>query len=395
MNRLLLTTGMVIVIVLGSAHPSVGRQESSPSRVATDGLPSPETVLAAAAESLSVATPLAFDFRVEEKHGDRTTVFEGRGLTEPTAGDRRRIRLDGSRATGESGRQASSRLVVADDGSEVTVIDHGEQIEWGSPLYRAGGILFQVWTGKFMNSLAAPDALPPLVGLGPTVLAREQIQGQSCDVLELPIPGGIVGTVYVGTEDGLPRRAVLVGDGLRSQTDLSNWRAVEGKVAAEAFELEGVEGFTRREFTLGGPPAGDRAPHFELAGPDGSTLSLTDLEGRVVILDFWATWCIPCRASMSDLQELSTEYADRPLEIIGVTYQESGDPAALIEELGITYPWYEGDSIAPAYGVDQSGLPTMFLIGPDGRIRDFFYGYTGAESAARLRQAVDAALADT
>lgn len=98
---------------------------------------------------------------------------------------------------------------------------------------------------------------------------------------------------------------------------------------------------------------------------------------------------------MTELQELHAEYGDRPLEIVSVTYQESGDPAALIEELGITYPWYGGDSIAPVYGVDQSGLPTMFLIGRDGRIRDFFYGYTGEESAARLRQAVDAALADS
>jgi len=353
---------------------------------------SEEQILVQASEALSSSPTLTFDFRIEERQGEDREIFEGQGLSAAMDGSRRRVRLAGRRNETAAATTEPSTLMVVDDGTLVTVVDHGERVEWSSPLYRAGGILFQVWTGKFMNSIAAPEALPPLVGLGPTRLDDEVVDGVACHALEIPIPGGVTGTVWVGIADGLPRRAILDGGGFRSQTDLTQWHVVADETATSEFVVGSDPDFEQREFTLGGPAPGESAPDFELEAVDGATVRLADLKGKVVILDFWATWCIPCRASMSELEQLHSELEGKPLEIVSVTYQESGDPAALIAELGISYPWYNGDEIAATYGVDRSGLPTMFLIGPDGRVLDFFYGFTGDESAARLRTAVDNAL---
>ncbi len=354
---------------------------------------SAEEILQLASVSLAASPTLRFDFRIEESHGDKTSLFVGEGLTASMEGSRRRIRLDGlSSDPNDESLEPAPRIVV-DDGVIVTVVDHHDGVEWGSPLYRAGGILFQVWSGKFMNSLAAPEVLPALVGLGPTVLEDRQADGVLCHVLEMPIPGGVIGTVLVGKEDGLPRRAILEAEGFRSQTDLSGYVAEASEIPLAEFAVANDPGFDTREFTLGGPAPGTPAPDFELEAADGSTVTLAELSGKVVILDFWATWCIPCRASMVEVQELYSELGDRPFEVVSVTYQEAGDPAAMIEELGITYPWYNGDAIAAPYGVPQSGLPSMFLIGPDGKVLDYFYGYTGEESAARLRAGVETALA--
>ncbi len=391
--KLSLNLAALVLIPLIACSPG---EQGAVESVETDPVPtapsSAEDILLLASKGLASSPTLRFDFRVEETMGPKASLFQGVGVTSAMDGSRRRIRLTGTKSDPVDSELEATELIVIDDGAMVTVVDQRDQIVWSSPLYRAGGLLFQVWSGKFMNSLAAPEVLPALIDLGPTVLDSEPVDGVACHVLEMPIPGGVTGTVYVGEADGLPRRAVLTTEGFRSQTDLTGWVS-EATPAIAEFNVIDDPGLESREFTLGGPAPGDSAPDFELAATDGSTVRLADLSGKVVVLDFWATWCIPCRASMSGVQELYTELAGRPFEVVSATYREEGDPAAMIEELGITHPWYNGDEIAGPYGVDQSGLPTMFLIGPDGKVLDYFLGYTGEESEARLREAVESALA--
>ena len=389
-NRSVASVGLIV------AMGSFFLQPSAPARANTSAeavkKATAEQILQETARGLASSPTLRFEFRVEEQHGEKNSLFAGQGVTSEMEGDRRRIRLEGSTSDPQDPTFETKPLVVTDDGTLVAVVDHRKQTQWSSPLYRAGGILFQVWTGKFMNSLAAPTVLPALIGLGPTVLEDSRVGDVDCHVLQMPIPGGVQGTVFVGKKDGLPRRALLEAQGFRSQTDLSDWRLESKSLPASEFSVATSEGFEIKEFTLGGPAPGEPAPDFELRAVDGSTITLAELKGKVVVLDFWATWCIPCRASMTGVQELYEELGDRPFAVVSATYMEQGDPAALVEELGVTYPWYNGDTIAEPYGVDQSGLPTMFLIGPDGRVLDYFYGFTGEESEARLRSAVEAAL---
>jgi thiol-disulfide isomerase/thioredoxin len=113
----------------------------------------------------------------------------------------------------------------------------------------------------------------------------------------------------------------------------------------------------------------DAAPEFKVAGLDGKPLTLADEHGKVVLLNFWATWCGPCRAEIPDLIELQTKYKDQ-LQIIGLTVDD--EDAAVVkkvmEETGINYPV----AMAPAevrikYG-GIAALPTSFLLDSQGRV---------------------------
>jgi thiol-disulfide isomerase/thioredoxin len=113
----------------------------------------------------------------------------------------------------------------------------------------------------------------------------------------------------------------------------------------------------------------DLAPEFKVPGLDGQLLSLADERGKVILLNFWATWCGPCRAEIPDLIELQTRYKDH-LQIIGLTVDEddAGLVKKVVEETGINYPV----AMAPAevrlkYG-GIAALPTSFVLDSEGRV---------------------------
>jgi thiol-disulfide isomerase/thioredoxin len=113
----------------------------------------------------------------------------------------------------------------------------------------------------------------------------------------------------------------------------------------------------------------DLAPDFKLSDLDGKPLSLVDFRGKVVLLNFWATWCGPCRAEVPDLVELQDKYKDS-LRIIGLATDDE-DPAdikAFVKEYGINYPVaVVTTDIRLQYG-GIPALPTLFLLDTEGRI---------------------------
>jgi cytochrome c biogenesis protein CcmG/thiol:disulfide interchange protein DsbE len=113
----------------------------------------------------------------------------------------------------------------------------------------------------------------------------------------------------------------------------------------------------------------DAAPEFKLAGLEGKPLSIADFHGKVVLLNFWATWCGPCRAEIPDLVELQKKYNDR-LQIIGLVVDDDDVDAMkkFISEFGINYPVAVApDEIRLQYG-GVAALPTSFVIDSEGRV---------------------------
>ena len=124
------------------------------------------------------------------------------------------------------------------------------------------------------------------------------------------------------------------------------------------------------------PVAGHPAPDFELISTDGETIRLSDFKGTPVIVNFWATWCGPCRAEFPDFQQAAVDNADQ-LVIIGVN-NTSVDQAELVpgflEEFGITFPIVldEDGSTVKAYRI--LGLPTTIFIDSSGTVDEVFTG---------------------
>jgi peroxiredoxin len=120
---------------------------------------------------------------------------------------------------------------------------------------------------------------------------------------------------------------------------------------------------------------GDVAPDFSLSMLDGGAQNLRDFRGQVVVLNFWASWCSPCRAETPDLQVTYTELRDKGLVVLGVNQGEPHERVRdFVEEFGLSYPILldEGQTVAQKYGV--RAFPTSFVIGGDGVIREVVVG---------------------
>ena len=111
------------------------------------------------------------------------------------------------------------------------------------------------------------------------------------------------------------------------------------------------------------------APQFSLTDITGKPLKLSDYQGKVVVLDFWATWCGPCRIEIPSFVELQTRYASQGFAMIGISMDDSPEPVvSFYKEFQMNYPVAIGnDRLGELYG-GMAGLPTTFLIGRDGRI---------------------------
>jgi thiol-disulfide isomerase/thioredoxin len=111
------------------------------------------------------------------------------------------------------------------------------------------------------------------------------------------------------------------------------------------------------------------APGFSLTDITGKPLKLSDYQGKVVMLDFWATWCGPCRIEIPGFVQLQTQYGGQGLAVIGISMDDDSQPVVeFYKELHMNYPVAVGnDRLGELYG-GVLGLPTTFLIGRDGRI---------------------------
>lgn len=115
----------------------------------------------------------------------------------------------------------------------------------------------------------------------------------------------------------------------------------------------------------------ESAPAFELKDLKGRTARLSDYRGKIVLLNFWATWCAPCRAEMPDLVKLQNEYQSKGLQIVGMTYPDytRSGVRSITLRLKLNYPILLGNQeLAEKYGVGEV-LPTTIVIDRDGRIR--------------------------
>jgi cytochrome c biogenesis protein CcmG/thiol:disulfide interchange protein DsbE len=121
--------------------------------------------------------------------------------------------------------------------------------------------------------------------------------------------------------------------------------------------------------SVGGDVRGQVAPDFQLQALDGKNMKLTDFRGKAVLLNFWATWCGPCKIEMPWFVELQKQYGPQGLQIVGVAMDDSSteDITKFVKEMGVNYPILLGkESVGQSYG-GVGVLPTTFFIDRDGK----------------------------
>jgi peroxiredoxin len=178
----------------------------------------------------------------------------------------------------------------------------------------------------------------------------------------------------------------------------------QAKVAEDQFAWAPPEGARdQAEVAAAGGPAGADGPAAELEGKpapafslkdmDGKQVSLKDLKGKVVVVDMWATWCPPCRASLPHLDKLYEDVKDKGVSVFAMNVQEDKDDVQnFIKATNLKTPVILDADGAVSQAYRASGIPQTVVIGRDGVIRKVIVGFGGEDTAKELRQSVEAAM---
>jgi peroxiredoxin len=138
------------------------------------------------------------------------------------------------------------------------------------------------------------------------------------------------------------------------------------------------------------------APDFSLTALDGKTLKLSDYHGKAVLLNFWATWCEPCKVEMPWFVDLQKKYGPQGLQVLGVAMDDAPtkDISDFAQKMGVNYPILIGkEEVGTQYGGVQY-LPSTFYISRDGKIMDRVFGLVSrSEIEANVQKALSTQVA--
>jgi thiol-disulfide isomerase/thioredoxin len=356
--------------------------------------PEPRGLFGRAVEAIEASPTFryTFDFRPTGSFAGSMRAMTGKATIErlDDSGSRYRARIEGwelDPLTGERGR----RIVYARQSEEVSLLAEKDEVVWFSSLYAWGpslgaGVAEVLMYPFFDPRSLAGEAEAELVSWE----GREEVHGMPCHVVRVAYRDDPEDSRWcLGVDGGLPRRMEwLTEDGLR---DLVITSLEVGVPVSDAdFTVEPPPGFSRMEFSAG-PATGSQAEPWVLAAAGGETVALEALRGRVVVLDFWATWCAPCLGTMRALGELREALDGEPVVFFAVNVKESSDPIRFAAEQGLELPiLLDGDEVHDGY--TRGNLPATVVIDAEGRHAGISLGYFGEGSERYLRTLILKAL---
>lgn len=274
---------------------------------------------------------------------------------------------------------------VATDGRKVTRIDPMGMSFTIAP-YSEGRRLLNPAQQMLMLEYIHPKPFSDeLNAISAELEGEEDIGGVNCYAVYIKYQNRSESRWFFGSKDFLPRRVerIVRGDAKGAQVLVVKNLNTNPAIDKATFRLTPPEGFIERKFDNEEDavaaeqllPIGSTAPDFELKTPEGKSVSLKSLRGNVVVLDFWATWCGPCKLAMPGVQKLQDRYKDKPVKVIGISCWErkTADPDQYMKDKGYTYGLLlGGNEVADLYKLD--GLPTFYVINSAGKV---VYASTG------------------
>lgn len=390
---------------------------------ATGGGVDPVAILRKADEALAAMRSMTFSARSEGvgATATRSPVVEGT-VSVRRAGADVPWSFAADATVSPPGSVGAGRVRFAFDGKTCRMVDDDlrtvteSDVSGMEDLLKPGAGRLVGWLGMWERAISGPLAHED-GALAVAYEGRATVGGVACDVIRQDL--GEFSDLeeyyfwwFVSAEDRLPRRLdafFLELDGSANGIDVLTITDLKAgaEVPDSALALASPDGYQvkvvdpARGARAGGGGSGRPQPEGNLVGkpapawtlkdPAGIDHSLGDYRGKVLVVDFWATWCGYCKLAMPGLQALHEKYQGRGVEVIGITVWESGDPVKYMKDNRFTYTLLlNGDGVAPAYGI--RGIPRLVVIGKDGSV---VYDLTGYRPDAELvlSEAIDKALA--
>jgi len=362
----------------------------------------PKKVLRAADEALRAVRSVTYEAQYQGVGAFATrtaTVIGKASLAKLPAGDPLVARLAAEGAFYQTGSDETVAFHTAFDGRMIrklgtqTKVMVEKDVETDPKGRTLGGVTMLFGGGAYQVMMFEYVRDKPLAKQIDAPVAeyegRTNIGGVLCHVVYVEYDQRPDGRVkrerwFIGIKDNLPRKFedVAVDDKGRYGAyvlTLSNVRA-NPPLDDLAFRIKLPEGYKVKPYEPPNRPAllaiGDSAPDWKLADAEGKIHALADYRGKLLVLDFWATWCGPCVQAMPSLQKLHEKYHQRGVDIIGINAWEESNAAAYMKEKSYTYGLLlKGETIAEAYRANA--LPTIYIIGVDGKI---IYRSVGADA---------------
>ncbi len=158
------------------------------------------------------------------------------------------------------------------------------------------------------------------------------------------------------------------------------------RVYIETTTTHGNHGALPEAGQLAGTP--DTLPEFVLNDVDGQPRNIREWAGQPLLINFWATWCAPCRREIPLLQQLHSEKPASGIQVIGVAIDNQPDVEAFLSEYGVNYPNLVGEAdamqVSSLFGMDNLGLPFSVLAAADGRILTVHIGELDYDQLAKM-----------
>lgn len=303
-----------------------------------------------------------------------------------------------------------ARFQIAADAKSVVVLDHGDRTYAFEPLPRGVG-LANVGFLLLMREFVSPDPFGDELKAKQSSYAGTSKVGEiDCHMIDVAYADGSSARWHFAKDTMLPwrvDRSVPDGDHVGRFSLAISKMELNPNCTDAMFQLSKPEGFRVLGSTAAAKPAtptkpappksgklleiGAEAPDFTLKDHDGKSVNLKALRGKVVVLDFWATWCNPCIRSMPSVQKLYDDYKDKGVMLYGVNAFErpNRDSVKFMRDKKLTYPiLLDGTPVANEFLV--VGIPSFYVIDKAGKVVFADSGFK-AELEEKVRQAIDAA----